>query len=85
MNTYIKANHGFKVGQDFARNGDSNLACRLSDEYAEPRHTVAYIKAQPDSPLGFMRRGDENGEIRIHAKLDCVLHVNNESISGGES
>lgn len=78
MTDYIRKGWGFTVQQNFARAAEE-LPCRLSpSEYAKPGHTIAYIKANPESNLGFLKHGDENGEIRIHVKKQALRIATNE-------
>lgn len=72
----IREGAGFKTGhagQDFAR-ARPNEHIRLSpDEYAEPGHVIGYIKARPDSQLGFMRGSHNNKtEVRVHVRKEFL-------------
>ena len=72
--SFIKKGHGFDVGQDFGRAGD-DTPIRLDHEAeAKPNHVIGYIKADPKSSLGFLRRGDSNGEVRVHVRKDGLRH-----------
>lgn len=63
----LKSGFGFDVGQDFARATADTPARLAPQEYAKAGRVIAYIPANPNSSLGFLKYGDRNGEIRIHA------------------
>jgi hypothetical protein len=52
--TYIKAGHGFNVGQDFSRVMVDTPAELAPAEYAQPGHVIGQIADDPSSKLGFM-------------------------------
>lgn len=68
----LKQGYGFDVGQNFAR------APKDIPAIIEPNQTgqniFAFIPEDPQSPLGFMRRGI-NGLIRIHTRRDAFVEV----------
>lgn len=63
----LLAGHGFDVGQDFGRAKLDMPAEIDRSQYARPGCVIAYIDANPASSLGFLKYGDRNGKIRIHA------------------
>ena len=70
MKTYthtLKAGFGFDVGQDFARAKADTPARLAPTEYAKPGRVIAYIPADPSASLGFLKYGNRDGEVRIHA------------------
>jgi hypothetical protein len=64
----LLAGHGFDVGQDFGRAALDMPADLDRSQYAKPGCVIAYIDANPASSLGFLKYGDRNGKIRIHAR-----------------
>ena len=69
MATFIKAGYGFDVGANFDR-AIVDIPCRVSaGEYAKPGCVIVYIKADPESRVGFLR-GD--GEIRCHVQRRAI-------------
>lgn len=62
---FITAGWGFDIGQDFDC-AIIDIPCRVApSEYAKPGHVIAYIAADPESRVGFLR-GPKGGEIRVH-------------------
>lgn len=78
----LRKGYGFDVGMDFARAKADTPAVIALNEYAKPGHYIAYIPEDPQSSLGFLRRGarlqmNESdprfGKVRIHTRQDAFV------------
>lgn len=71
----LRAGYGFDIGQNFARAAKYIPARIALGEYAKPGCVIAYIPADPASSLGFLKYGNKDGEIRIHARADSFVQI----------
>jgi hypothetical protein len=69
--TYIKAGHGFNVGQDFSRVMVDTPIELAPSEYAKPGHVIGYIAGDLQSGLGFMRKP----RVRVHVRRSGIIEV----------
>lgn len=73
---FIASGSGFDVGVNFAR-ATRNLPCVVApDEYAQPRHVIAYVQADPQSALGFMRQANDPRGVRVQVLKQAVQSAN---------
>jgi hypothetical protein len=72
MRAIIPAGTGFHVGVDFARATRDTLL-----DVAEQRGplTFGFIPADPNSALGFMRRGNLQGAVYVHVDTRLLREV----------
>jgi hypothetical protein len=71
MATYIKAGHGFDVGQDFDRVMVDTPITLAPGEYARPGNVIGYIAGDIQSPLGFMR----TPRVRVHVRRSGIIEA----------